>query len=89
MASAILTNSILFGIVRDRHCKSKDKPDVIPIQNGPEFREAIQETIEFLFSTPGQVFFPSQDTWTSTRARYLCTQFLANMPFLVGQAVCA
>ena len=52
MASAILTNSILFGIVRDRHCKSKEKPDGIPIQNGPEFREAIQETIEFLFSTP-------------------------------------
>ena len=75
MASAILTNSILFGIVRDRHCKSKEKPDGIPIQNGKEFREAIQETLEFLFSTPGQALFLSQESWTWTRAKYLSTQF--------------
>ena len=42
MATSILTNSVLFGLVRERHCKTKENPNGIAIGDTPEFREAIQ-----------------------------------------------
>ena len=48
-AGAILTNEILFGVVRDRHC-SADSPNRIEIKDNKDFKFAIKETIEFLSS---------------------------------------
>ena len=42
MATSILTNSVLFGLVRERHCKTKENPSGIAIGDTPEFREATQ-----------------------------------------------
>ena len=71
----IVTNEILFGIVRDRHCNEGD-PNRIFVTDGPEFRKAIQETIEFLFQKhQNSAFFPSQKSWSGIRAKYLSTQF--------------
>ena len=42
MATSILTNSVLFGLVRERHCKTKENPGGIAIGDTPEFRKAIQ-----------------------------------------------
>ena len=71
----IVTNEILFGIVRDRHC-NEGVLNRVPISDGPEFREAIQETIEFLFQKhQNAAFLPSQKSWSAVRAKYLSTQF--------------
>ena len=71
----IVTNEILFGIVRDRHCNQND-PNRVPVTDTPEFRKAIQETIEFLFQKEqNSAFFPSQKSWSGIRAKYLSTQF--------------
>ena len=74
MASAVLTNSILFGVVRDRHC-SKDSPKRIPIKNNKEFCFAVKETLEFLFSKPNQPLLLNQKTWTDERSMYLGKKF--------------
>ena len=72
----IVTNEILFGIVRSRHCKEGVLNRVAITDTGPEFRKAIQETIEFLFQKEqNSAFFPSQKSWSGIRAKYLSTQF--------------
>lgn len=73
-AADILTNEVLFGVVRDRHC-SADSQNRIAIKENNDFKFAIKETIEFLFSCPGQPLLLDQKTWTDKRAKYLCTKF--------------
>ena len=71
----IVTNDVLFGLVRARHC-NEGVLNRVAISDGPEFRKAIQETIEFLFQKhQNSAFFPSQKSWSGKRAKYLSTQF--------------
>ena len=71
----IVTNAILFGIVRERHC-NEGVLNRVAVTDSAEFRTAIQETIEFLFQKDkNQAFFPSQKSWSAVRAKYLSTQF--------------
>ena len=71
----IATNAILFGILRKRHC-SEGVLNRVPISDIPEFREAIQETIEYLLQKgENQAFCPNPKSWSGIRAKYLSTQF--------------
>ena len=71
----IVTNDVLFGLVRARHCNEGVLNRVF-VSDTPEFRNAIQETFEFLFQKgPNQAFFPNQTSWSAKRAKYLSTQF--------------
>ena len=74
MASAILTNGVLFGLVCERHC-SENSTKRVRIKDDKDFRFAIKETIEFAFSSPNQPLLLSQKSWTDKRAKYLSTQF--------------